>query len=395
MKKIPWQQHVLMIPGPTPVSPEALQAAGQPMMNHRGPEFKQMMEEIEQGLKEVFQTQSSVAVLTSSGTGAMEAALVNVLSPQDRILACPTGVFGERFIKIAKAYGAEVEVLATPLGEGVNPEAVKERLKQDSKEEIKALLVTHNETSTGVESDLRKISQARGSHPALMIVDSVSALGACELKMDEWKLDVVASASQKALMAPPGLAFVSLSSRAKEAGKSAKMSRYYFDLSMAADFQAKGQTPFTPALSVLYALKVSLKSLLEEGLAASFARHKRMARATQEAVSAMGLKLFAHSSHRSNTVTAIENPAGVDGKKLRETLRTMHGIVVGGGQGPLTDKIFRIGHMGFTGEKELLYTLANLCKVLVDLGFSARTEEGLKAFMEAFSERTVSTPAHS
>ncbi len=380
MKKIPWQDQILMIPGPTPVSSQALLAAAQPMMNHRSSDFKKMMEEIESGLKQVFQTQSSVMVLTTSGTGAMEACIVNLLSPGDKILACPNGVFGERFIKIAKAYQANVEILESPLGQGVDPEKLKNRLKEDSKQEFKAILITHNETSTGVENNLKLLSSARGNHPALMVVDSVSALGASELKMDEWKLDAVASASQKALMAPPGLAFVAFSERAWEAAKSSKMPKFYFDLPMAREFQSKGETPFTPALPVLYALQVSLRSLMDEGLDSSFSRHKRMAELIQTSLGKMGLKLFAHPEYRSKTLTTIEIPAGVDVKKLREMMRNQYGIVIAGGQGSLTDKIFRIGHMGCVGEKELLYTISSLGKTLQELGFNANTQEALKPF---------------
>jgi len=390
MRNIPWQEHILMIPGPTPVSQEALSAASQPMMNHRSPEFKAMLQEIEKGLKEAFQTNQPVAILTASGTGAMEASLVNVLSPGDKVLACPTGVFGERFAKIARAYGADVEVLETPLGEGVNPEKLKNRLKQDEKKEIKAILITHNETSTAVENNLKALSEARGDHPALMLVDSVSALGASDLKMDAWKLDVVATASQKALMAPPGLAFVAMSQRAWEANKKAKMPRFYFDLALALDFQSKGETPFTPALPVLYALHVSLRHLLEEGLEASFQRPKTMATAVHRALEGLGLKLFAHPHHRSVTVTAIQNPPGVDVKKLRETLRLRYGVVVAGGQGNLSDKIFRIGHMGYVGEKELLYTISSLGKALQEQGFPANIEEALKALVEVLSSKSVS-----
>lgn len=393
MKEIPWQQHILMIPGPTPVSTEALLAAAQPMMNHRGPEFKAMFEEIEKGLKEVFKTVQPVAVLTASGTGAMEAALVNVLSPGDKVLACPVGVFGERFLKIAKAYGAQVEILETSVGEGIKPESLKQKLAQDSKSEIKAVLVTHNETSTAVENDLKALSAARGNHPALLLVDSVSALGASELKMDEWKLDVVSSASQKALMAPPGLAFVAMSQRAWEANQKAKMPRFYFDLKMASEFQSKGQTPFTPGLSTLYALHVSLRMLLKEGLSNSFDRHKKMAKGVQNALEAMGLKLFAHSPYRSNTVTAVENPAGVDVKKLREELRTHYGVVLAGGQGALADKIFRMGHMGMITEKEILYGLACLGKVLRQQGFAASVDEAVKVFTDMFSGQAMPTSA--
>lgn len=359
------------------------------MMNHRSSDFKKMMEEIESGLKQVFQTQSPVMVLTTSGTGAMEACIVNLLSPGDKVLACPTGVFGERFAKMAKAYGADVEVLETQLGYGLDPEKLRTRLKQDARKEIKAILITHNETSTGVENDLKALSSARGDHPALMLVDSVSALGASELKMDAWKLDAVASASQKALMAPPGLGFVAFSDKAWEAAKSAKMPKFYFDLTMAREFQIKGETPFTPALPVLYALQVSLRNLIEEGIEASFERHKKMAELIQNALTAMGLKLFAHPTYRSKTLTTIEAPAGIEVKKLRELMKNQYGIVTAGGQGSLTDKIFRIGHMGCVREKELIYTILSLGKVLQELGFQAKTEEALKIFVKTL------TPTHS
>lgn len=390
MKQIPWQQHVLMIPGPTPVPLETLQAAAQPMMNHRGPEFKLIIEEIEQNLRQVFHTKSPVAVLTSSGSGAMEASIVNVLSPNDKVLACPTGVFGQRFLKIAKAYGTNVEILETPSGQGVHPEAVQNRLKQDTKQEIKAVLITHNETSTAVESDLKALSEARGNHPALLIVDSVSAMGASPLKMDDWKLDVVATASQKALMSPPGLAFVALSERAWEANQQAKMPRFYFDLKEAKEFQAKGQTPFTPSLSVIYAEQISLRLLLAEGVENSWKRHKTMAHAVQSGLEAMGLQLYAHPAYRSNTVTAVTLPPGTEAKKILEAMRLQYGVVIGGGQGDLADKIFRIGHMGFMGEKEVLYTLSCLGKVLGELGFSAKTDAALKVASDIFAGKSPS-----
>lgn len=379
-------EQVLMIPGPTPVPQEVLREVGKPMINHRGPEFAALIQEAEEDLKKIFGTSSDVLILTSSGTGGMEAAIVNALSPGDHVLACPTGVFGERFIQIARAYGAEVQRLETRPGEAADPEALKKILREDKEKRIRAILLTQNETSTGVENPVRELARARDGHPALVIVDAVSSLGATPLKTDEWGLDLVVSASQKALMCPPGLAFVAVSQRGWEARENSRMPKFYFDLESAKKMQEKGQTPFTPALSILFGLRHSLKLLLEEGLERSFRRHQILSRSVQEGVRAMGLSLFASSEARSKTVTAIQIPEGVDIKKVRERVRKEYGVVIAGGQGELADKIFRIGHLGHVGLKEVLATLAALESVLSHEGMKIEAGSGVRRAQEIFME---------
>lgn len=361
--------ETLMIPGPTPVPPQVLMEMSKPMINHRGSTFTSLYAELQPMLKSLFQTKEEVLILTASGTGGMEAAVVNTLSPGDLVLACPVGVFGERFTEIAKRYGAKVEVLETPMGEALAPNRLEARLKEDPAHKIKAILITHNETSTGVENDLKEIVTARDAagHPALILVDAVSSMGAVELYMDKWGIDVVVTASQKALMTPPGLAFVAMGSKGWEAQKNAAMPRFYLDLKMALDFGQKGQTPFTPALSVMFALKEALRLVETQGLTARIAHHKAMSEAVRRAVQEMGLSLFAKNGF-SSTVTAICNPPGIDGKIMRDCLRKDYNVVVAGGQGKLADKIFRIGHVGYVGKKEALYTLTALEQILRKMG---------------------------
>lgn len=363
-------EETLMIPGPTPVPSNVLREMARPMINHRGSAFNHLYNEIQPLLKRLFQTEQDVLILTGSGTAGMEAAIVNTLSSGDIVISCPVGVFGERFREIARRYGANVEILETPMGEPLEPQRLSERLKQDAAKNIKAVLITHNETSTGVENDLEQISKVckDTGHPALLLVDAVSSVGAVELSMDKWGVDVVVTASQKALMTPPGLAFVAMSERAWEASKTAKMPRFYLDLKMARDFGIKGQTPFTPALSIMYALCESLKLIESYGISNRINHHKSISASVRRAITAMGLSLFARGSGSSSTVTAVYNPPGVEGKDIRDRMRKDFGVVIAGGQGTLTDKIFRIGHVGFVGEKELLYTLSALEQVLKTCG---------------------------
>lgn len=372
MIEIIYTDETLMIPGPTPVPANVLREMARPMINHRGKTFIDLYSELQPMLKSLFQTEQEVLTLTSSGTGAMEAAIVNTLSPGDKVLACPVGVFGERFAEIAKRYGAKVDKLETPMGEALDPAHLAECLEKDTANGYKALLITHNETSTGVENDLKAIAavRERAGHTALILVDAVSSMGAVELAMDEWKLDVVVTASQKALMTPPGLAFIAMGKRGWKAMEKAAMPRFYFDLKMAFDFGKKGQTPFTPALSIMFALRESLKLIQSQGLTARIAHHKELSAFVRMAVTAMGLSLFARGDGLSSTVTPVCNPQGLDGKTFRDRLRKEYGIVIAGGQGALTDKIFRIGHVGYVGEKEILYTLSSIAKVLNSEGLS-------------------------
>ena len=355
----------LRIPGPTPLPPSVLKAMSQPIINHRGPEFAAMLREITARLKEIFRTKNDVFILTSSGTGGLEAAIANLISPGDKVLAASAGFFGDRLAAIAEAFGAEVTKLDFPWGRAVDATALRRRLKVERG--FKLVLVVHNETSTGVANDLAAIAEAvrsLGDDRPLLLVDAVSSLGAIELRTDEWGCDAVVTGSQKALMAPPGLALVSLSERAWRAAEGAKAPRFYWDFRKAREYAQKGQTPFTPAISTLYGLREALRLITEEGLDNVIARHRRIGRYTREGIKALGLRLFADEAHASDTVTAVRVPEGMDADRLLARLREEHGVVLGGGQGPLRGKIFRIGHMGYVSEEDIEGVLEALRKVL-------------------------------
>ena len=359
----------LRIPGPTPCPDEVLEAMASPMVNHRGPEFKEMILRLTQNTQRVLQTTNDVFFLTSSGSGALEATVVNTLSPGDEVLAVISGFFGERFARIAETYGARVERLTFPLGQGVDPKAVQKALREHS--EVKAVLVTHNDTSTGVANDLEAIAKVvKGELGKLLLVDAVSSVGCIPLPVDLWQCDVVATASQKGLMAPPGIGIVSVSPQAWEAHRTAQMPRFYFDFTQAKSYLDRGQTPWTPALSVLFSLDVSVQRLLAQGLEATFQRHARLAQMTRDGIKALGLTLFGDERYASDIVTPVNVPPGVDGAKLVEVLRTQYDMVVGGGQQSLQGKIFRIGHMGFCFEEDIRQVLDALQGALPQLGFT-------------------------
>lgn len=381
------KQEYLLIPGPTPLPPEVLEAAGRQMINHRSPPFAGILKRVIAGAKEVFQTEHDVLLLTSSGTGGLEAAVVNTLSPGDRVLGLSCGFFGDRFADIAEAYGAKVERVTVEWGKPVPPDLVADHLRRDRRGEIKAILVTHNDTSTGVTNDVRAIAEARGAHPALLLVDGVSAVGAVDCQTDAWGLDVVATASQKALMSPPGIALVAVAPRAWKAAQCARMPRYYFDFGEAKRFLERpvAQTPFTPAISVLYALDAALSRIKQVGLQNWIARHALMARATRAGIKALGLSLLAEEPYASNAVTAVRVPEGVDVRRLVAWLKEKHGVVVAGGQGPLEGKIFRIGHLGYVGREDILAALAALEEVLPTLGFPVERGRGVAAAEEVFA----------
>ena len=381
------EKQLLMIPGPTPVAQAVLRACSKPMINHRGPEFAQLQDECNRGLKAAFKTQCDILTLTCSGTGAMEAAVVNVLSPGDKALCLSIGAFGDRFAQIAETFGAQVERMNFDWGTAVDEKKVAARLKQDSSREIKAVLVTHNETSTGVTNDLAVIAAAVREHGALLLVDAVSSLVAMDLRADEWGIDIVAAASQKAFMLPPGLAFVSMSERAWAANAQAKMHRYYFDLKKAKEFMDKKQTPWTPALPQMYGLKEGLRLIEEEGLENCFARHRRLGSAVRAACAAMGLKLFADPKYASNAVTAIIAPDGIAPKQIRSLLLDKYGVVLAGGQGKVQDTVFRIGHLGYVNETDIITTLAALGAGLHELGLKVDIGAALDAAHRELSAR--------
>jgi aspartate aminotransferase-like enzyme len=359
----------LRIPGPTPVPPRVLEVNARPMINHRGREFVGILDRVTRRLKEFFLTQNDVFILTTSGTGAMEASVVNTLSPGDRVLVISIGAFGDRFANIAKAYGAEVSRLDYEWGKAADPEDVRRALAADPA--IKAVLVTHNETSTGVTNPLEDIAKVVREFDKLLLVDAVSSLSAIPVRTDDWGLDFVATGSQKGWMVPPALAMVSVSPRAWEAHAQAKMPRFYFDITAAKDYLERGQTPWTPAISVFYSLDLALDMMAEEGLENIFARHRRIGQFTRDGVKSLGLKLFADERFASDTVTAVKVPEGIDGKALQRLCEDEYDLIIAGGQAKLAGKIFRIGHLGFVSQQDVQAALDVLAKTLPRVGFAA------------------------
>ena len=335
----------LRVPGPTPCPPEAMAALARPMIDHRGPEFAALIEEVTAGLKRVFKTQNDLLTLTASGSGGLEAAVVNLLSPGERVVVVSVGAFGDRFAIIARGYGASVRHLEFEWGKAADPAVIAEVLREEP--EARVVFVTHNETSTGVTNDLARIAEVVKGAGRLLVVDGVSSVSSIDLETDRWGCDVVVSGSQKGWMVPPGLAFVSMSQAAWEAQSRASLPRFYFDLAAAKQFLAKGQTPYTPAISIFYALQATLPAIEAEGLDNVFARHRRVAAHTRAGVRALGLEPFADEAVTSATVTAVRVPQGVDPKALLRDLRETHGVALAGGQAKLDGQIFRIGHLGW------------------------------------------------
>jgi aspartate aminotransferase-like enzyme len=357
----------LRIPGPTPCPDEVLQAMTKQMINHRGPEFGQILNEVTAQLKEAFQTSNDVFLLTGSGTGGLEAAVVNTLSPGDKVLSVSIGVFGDRFATIAQQFGAEIIPLQFEWGKAADIDTIRRALKAEP--DIRAVLVTHNETSTGVTNDLAQISAVVKEFDKLLLIDAISSLSSINLPVDDWHCDVVVTGSQKGWMVPPGLAMVSVSEDAWRAHKKAKMPRFYWDFTKAKSYLEKGQTPWTPVMTIVFALSVSLKMMLAEGLANVFARHARVANRAREGVKSLGLPLFADEKYASNTVTSVAGAGGLDIIKMLRIMREEHQIVLGGGQLSLGGKIFRIGHMGWVAEEDIDVVISALKVVLPQAGF--------------------------
>ena len=359
----------LRIPGPTPCPSEVLEAVGRQMINHRGPEFAAMLARVEERVQHVYQTKNDVALLTSGGTGAMEAMVVNTLSPGDRVLGVSIGAFGDRLASIAETYGADVVRMKVDWGKAADPAEIDKALTADPK--VKAVLVTHNETSTGVANDMESIAKAVRKHgDILILVDGISSVSSVPVPVDKWDLDAVASGCQKGWMVPPGVTMMSISPRAWKAYEQAKMPRFYFDARRSVDMAQKGQTPWTPAVSIFFGLDVALGLILKEGLGNVFERHRRCGNAAREGAKSLGLQLFGDERYASNTVTAIKVPAGIDGKDLNKMLREEYATVVGGGQQHLAGKIFRIGHLGFVQESDIEAVIEVVGKALPRLGFS-------------------------
>ena len=361
----------LRTPGPTPVPDDIVEAMSNPMINHRGPEFLEIIFQCTEQLKQVFMTQNDVYILTSSGTGALEAAIVNTLSPDDRVIAASAGSFGDRFTDMAEAFGADVRRLEFEWGEAIDPDAIRQALREDP--DAKAVLVTHNETSTGLTHPLEDIARVvKGEFGKLLLVDAVSSLGCIPLPVDGWDCDVVGTASQKGFMIPPGLAFVSMSKAAWEAAETATMPKFYFDLSEAHKYLERGQTPFTPNVALLYGLSLALDKLHEEGMENVYERHANITKQTRDGIRDLGLELLVEDDRlASNTVTAVKMPEGIDGSKLMSLTRTDENVVLAGGQGKLSGKIFRIGHLGYVTPEDIQEVLDSLKNVLPKVGFRA------------------------
>ena len=338
----------LRIPGPTPLPPEVREAGGRQMINHRGPEFAALLRRISTGLQPWFGTSYDIVLLSAAGTGGLEAAVVNTLSPGDAVLAVTIGAFGERFARIAEAYGAAVTRLEVDWGRAADPDEVRRALVVAPAGGWRAVLLTHNETSTGVQNDIAALAVTihQAAPGALVLVDGISAVGAVPFEMDGWGIDVLVSGSQKAWMAAPGMSFIALSDRAWEAAASARMPRFYLDVARHRDEAASGQTPWTPAVAVIYQVDAGLTLMEREGREAVFARHAACADAARAGLASLGLRLLADPAHASQTVTAAWLPDGLDGKAFFAALRE-RGLVVAGGQGSLKGKVLRVGHLGW------------------------------------------------
>lgn len=362
----------LRVPGPTPLPDRVIRSASRQMINHRGPEFAALLRDIEEGLRWAMHTDNDVLIYPCSGTGGLEAAVVNLLSPGERALFCTMGSFGDRWADIGVGYGADVFRLRVPDGEPIDPEDVDRILAENN--DITTVFVTHNETSTGVTNDLAALAAVVKGRGKLLAVDSVSGAGCLPLETDGWQIDVLVTGSQKGWMAPPGVAMVAVSKAAFARAQTATTPRWYLDFARERKYQQKSQTYTTPAVSVLFAIQEGLAMMREEGMESIWARHTRVAEMIRAGIDALGLKFLAAEGHRSDTVTAVLNPVdGADAlEELLTTLRTRHGLVLAGGQGDLSGRIFRIGHLGMVDEADVYSILATLEQGLHETGMRSR-----------------------
>jgi aspartate aminotransferase-like enzyme len=375
------KKEYLLTPGPTPLPSQISSAMARPIIHHRTPQFQEILKEASLGLKWAFQTANDVFIISSSGTGAMEAAVINLLSSGDTALVVQGGKFGERWAEIAKAYGINIEIIDVEWGRAVSPAEISKRLK--SNPQIKAVFATLCETSTGVDNDIQAIAAVVNESFAVLVVDAISGLGAVDLKTDAWGVDVVVAGSQKGLMLPPGLGFITVSPKAWKLVEASKSSRYYLDLRKAKKAFDKNDTPFTSSITLIIALNEALKMMQQDGLENIFKRHRIMADATRAAMQALGLELFAPLA-ASDGVTAVKVPSGIDGEKLVKTMRDTYGVTIAGGQDELKGKVFRIAHMGFIAESDIIIGLSCLEKVLTQMGYKFTLGVGVAAAEEIF-----------
>jgi aspartate aminotransferase-like enzyme len=369
-------KNYLLTPGPTPLPPYVRKALAKEIIHHRTPQFQQILKETEDGLRYVFQTKNDVYILASSGSGAMEAAVVNTVSTGDKVIVIEGGKFGERWTELCKVFGAVIELIKVEWGTVINPEIIKNILEKDKT--IKAVFATHCETSTGVTTDIAALGNIIKNTNAIFAVDAISSLGALDIKTDDWGIDMLISGSQKGLMLPPGLGFISVSPKAQKIIDICKNPRYYFDLRLAKKAWEKTDTPFTPAISTIIALSEVLKDIRRETLEVVFSRNKKFADAVRKTMLALGLELYAPAVS-SDSITPVKVPAGIDGEKLVKVMRDEYGVAMAEGQAQLKGKIFRIAHMGYIREKDLIAGIKILEKVLSQMGYKFKKGIGVSA----------------
>ena len=383
-------RQLLFLPGPVMVAQPVVEALACPLIDHRGPEFSEVLRRIGDALRPVYGTEHDVILLGSSGTGALETAVANLFSPGERVLSCAVGVFGKRFAAIAQSFGCVVEPLETPLGAALDPGILEARLSADAEHQIAGVLLTQNETSTGVANDMAALAPILRSHGAITLVDSISGLGASEFRMDEWGYDVVVAASQKAFGAPPGVAMLAASQRAWDRIGRTRSPRFYFDLKHERDAAEDGQMPWTPPISIIYALDVALQRYHAEGMANARARHARFAAAVRAALDRLGFTLVSQPDAHSPTVGAAYPPPGVDIAVILKRLREEHRVVLSGGQAELAGRILRFGTMGDVRDVDFLGAIGALELILLDLGVTTRPGAATAAAIEALSHRVTS-----
>jgi len=373
----------LFAPGPTPIPPEALLTMAHPILHHRTPEYEALLAEVREGLKVLFQTTEEVLLFAASGTGGMEAAVVNTLSPGEKALVIRGGKFGERWGEICQAYGVNFTPIDVPYGKAVDPGLVAAALAKDP--QIAVVLSTYSETSTGVLHDIKAIAEAVRKTPTLLVVDAITSLGVMDVPMDDWGLDVVVAGSQKALMLPPGLAMVGVSRKAWAAVERSRLPKYYFDFAAEQKHLLKNQSRFTPAISLVVGLRETLRMIRSEGLPNIFRRHEKLAAAMRAGITALGLELFAERP--SPAVTAVLVPRGIDGGTIVKTLRTRHQVIIAGGQGSLKGKIFRLATMGYADSSDVVVALSALELTLSEVGYPVKLGDGIRAAQEVLQRQ--------
>ena len=385
MQQLQSGRHFLQIPGPTNVPERILRAIERPTIDHRGPEFKGLCFEVIEGIKEIFQTRQPVIIFPASGTGAWEAALVNTHSPGDRVLMYDTGHFASTWHKLAMKLGLDAQLLPGSWREGAKPDEIEQALAGDKDRTIKSVCVVHNDTATGITSDLAAIRSAidKSGHNALFCVDTISSLGSIDYQHDDWGVDVTVGGSQKGLMLPPGLSFNAVSKKALEASEGANLPRSYWDWQDMLNANKEGVFPYTPATNLLYGLREAIRMLLEEGLDQVFSRHRRLADATRAAVKAWGLELNAlNPGEYSNSLTAVLLPQGHDADGFRKVVLENFNVSLGNGLGKLSGKLFRIGHLGDFNEPMLLGTLGAI-EMGLEVAKIPHRPEGVRAAMNS------------